>query len=146
MSPADIYTIVNTGILIPWLLLIVAPKWKFTKTIVLSGAICLIVSGIYLLLMIKTLGSGVEMDFSSLEAVKALFQNDTAVVMGWMHYIAFDLFIGMWEVENAQKHGISHWLVIPCLLLTLMAGPIGLILYFIVRGIKTKKLFHPNFN
>ena len=48
----------------------------------------------------------------------------------------FDLFIGSWEVRDAQAHGISHWLVIPCLFFTFMFGPVGLLLYFILRTVR----------
>jgi hypothetical protein len=52
---------------------------------------------------------------------------------GWIHYLAFDLFVGAWEVRDAQRQGIHHLLVIPCLLATLMAGPAGLALYWLLR-------------
>ena len=50
-----------------------------------------------------------------------------------MHYLAFDLFVGSWEVSDARKRGVHHLLVIPCLLATFMAGPAGLVLYLLVR-------------
>ena len=57
--------------------------------------------------------------------------------MGWIHYLAFDLFVGAWEVRDAQARGIHHLLVIPCLFLTLMAGPGGLLLYWAIRIVHT---------
>ena len=81
-----------------------------------------------------------EGDFGSLQGVGKLFENPYALTAGWIHYLAFDMFVGAWEVNDSQKHGISHFLVIPCLFFTLMFGPIGLILYFIIRWVKTKKL------
>ena len=74
--------------------------------------------------------------FNSLEQVTALFQNKYIILAGWIHYLAFDLFIGSWEVRDSQQHAISHWLVIPCLILTFMAGPAGLLLYFIFKAAK----------
>ena len=47
-----------------------------------------------------------------------------------MHYLAFDLFIGSWEVRDARRHGVPHVLVIPCLLMTFLLGPIGLLAYW----------------
>ena len=64
-----------------------------------------------------------------------LFRNEWLVLAGWIHYLAFDLFVGAWEVRDSQDRGISHFLVIPCLLLTFFLGPIGLLLYFTVRSI-----------
>ena len=69
----------------------------------------------------------------SLAALSLLFQNPTALLAGWIHYIAFDLFVGAWQVRDAKRLGINHWLVVPCLIATLMAGPIGLLLYSCLR-------------
>jgi Domain of unknown function (DUF4281) len=71
--------------------------------------------------------------FTSLAGVMALFTGPGNTMMGWTHYLAFDLFIGSWEVEDAAARGVPHWLVIPCLALTFLFGPIGLLLYFIIR-------------
>ena len=57
-----------------------------------------------------------------------------AAILGWIHYLIFDLFIGAWESRDAQRRGIPHWAVIPCLLVTLLAGPIGLLVYLGLRA------------
>ena len=57
-----------------------------------------------------------------------------AAAGGWVHYLAFDLFIGAWQVRDARVQGISHLLVIPCLQLTFLFGPAGLLLYFLIRA------------
>ena len=67
-----------------------------------------------------------------------LFTDPYLVTVGWIHYLAFDLFVGCWEVNDSRKQGISHWFVIPCLLLTFLLGPTGLVLYFLIRTIKTR--------
>lgn len=73
--------------------------------------------------------------FGSLAEVKALFQVDALLLAGWVHYLAFDLFVGSWEVSDARSRGMPHWLVLPCLAATLMAGPAGLLLYLLLRWI-----------
>jgi len=65
--------------------------------------------------------------------VMKLFTNEWAALAGWIHYLAFDLFVGCWEVRDAQAKNISHWYVIPCLILTFLFGPIGFLLYSILR-------------
>jgi hypothetical protein len=55
------------------------------------------------------------------------------VMLGWTHYLAFDLFTGAWEVEDAGKIGLPHWVMIVPLLLTFMLGPVGLLTYAIIR-------------
>ena len=72
-------------------------------------------------------------DFWSIWGITALFSAPGNAMLGWTHYLAFDLFIGSWEAEDAAANGVPHWLLIPCLFATLMVGPIGLLLYFVVR-------------
>jgi len=127
-----------------WLLLLFAPRWRWTKQIVLSGLLPLLLGLVYLALIAFYFGEA-EGNFSSLDGVMKLFDSPFTVVAGWIHYLAFDLFIGTWEVTNSQKLGIPHLLVIPCLVLTFLFGPIGLLLYFAVRGIRTKQFLHENF-
>jgi hypothetical protein len=71
--------------------------------------------------------------FGSLSQVSQLFQNPYKLLAGWIHYLAFDLFVGSWEVRDAQRLGIHHLLVVPCLALTFLLGPIGLLLYLALR-------------
>ena len=73
--------------------------------------------------------------FSSLASVGLLFQNKGMLLAGWVHYLAFDLFIGSWEVREAQRIGIAHYLVAPCLILTFLFGPVGLLSYMLIRGV-----------
>ena len=145
MATADIFQYANQFVMVGWLLLIIAPKWQWTKRIVLSGGIAMVLAVVYLVLFINDIENFDVNSFSTLEGVMNLFTVPEAVLMGWVHYLAFDLFIGMWEVTNAQRHEISHWLVIPCLLLTFMLGPIGLLTYIIVRLIVKKGELVSNF-
>ncbi len=141
MKAETIFQICNSLAPIGWLLMILAPRWTWTRKIVLSGLLPLILGLVYLFLIVIYFGES-EGNFSSLEGVAALFKNPFALTAGWIHYLAFDMFIGAWEVRDSQKHGITHLLLIPCLFFTFMFGPIGLILYFVLRFTKTKRLFH----
>ena len=141
MKAETIFNVCQNAAPIGWLLMVIAPRWKWTRTIVLSGLYPLILGLVYLSLIVFFFGQS-EGDFGSLQGVAKLFENPYALTAGWIHYLAFDMFIGAWEVNDSQKHGISHFLVIPCLFFTLMFGPIGLILYFAIRWFKTKKLLH----
>jgi len=145
MTPDLIFQLANSVAPLAWTLLVFAPRWKWTHHLIISGAIPLLLGLVYFMLIVLHFGDS-EGDFGSLAGVQALFQNPYALVAGWIHYLAFDLFIGSWEVRNSQAHGISHWLVIPCLLLTFFFGPIGVLLYFIIRWWKTRQLLHENFN
>jgi hypothetical protein len=63
-----------------------------------------------------------------------------ALLAGWIHYLAFDLFTGAWEARDARRLRISRWLVAPCLLLTFLFGPLGLGLYLLLRAGLRKKV------
>jgi hypothetical protein len=57
-----------------------------------------------------------------------------AILGGWAHFLAFDLFVASWQAEDAPRAGVRHWLLVPCLLLTLFAGPAGLLLYLLLAA------------
>ena len=73
--------------------------------------------------------------FSTLTGVVALFSMPGNVMLGWTHYLAFDLFTGSLEVEDSAKLGLPHWAMVAPLLLTFLVGPIGLLTYVIIRTI-----------
>jgi prepilin signal peptidase PulO-like enzyme (type II secretory pathway) len=132
MKAEQIFSIVNLIAMISWIILAVAPRWIVTRKVILSGVIPLLLSAAYLILIILFFGKS-EGGFGSLADVMKLFTNEWAVLAGWIHYLAFDLFVGTWEVKDAQAKNISHWFVVPCLFLTFMLGPIGFLLYSILR-------------
>jgi hypothetical protein len=78
--------------------------------------------------------------FSSLADVALLFQDPWALLAGWVHYLCFDLAVGTWEVRDAHRRGVPHGLLIPCLLFTFLFGPVGLLLYALVRRFYSKDL------
>ena len=95
---------------------------------------------LYLGIFLAKIGEGAEGGgFGSLEAVSILFQSEWSLLTGWIHYLAFDLFIGAWEVRDSQRVGIPHLLVIPCLLMTFLLGPAGLAVYLLMRGVWKKR-------
>jgi hypothetical protein len=132
MKAEQIFSIANLIAMLCWIILAVAPRWVVTRKVILSGVIPLLLSVAYLVLIGMFFGKS-EGNFSSLAGVMQLFTNEWTVLAGWIHYLAFDLFVGIWEVKDAQAKGISHWFVIPCLVLTFLLGPIGFLLYSILR-------------
>jgi len=81
--------------------------------------------------------------FDSLENVMLLFDVPAVALAGWLHYLAFDLLVGAWIARTARAEGIAHVLVIPCLALTFMFGPIGFALFMAIRYSRMLNLFHP---
>lgn len=123
-----------------WLLLIFVPRWKWTARFIAAILLPLALACVYLFLVATHFGQS-EGGFGSLAEVGLLFRNPHNLLAGWIHYLAFDLFIGSWEVRDAQRLGIHHLLVVPCLVLTFLLGPIGLLLYFVLRFAVKRKFF-----
>jgi hypothetical protein len=137
MNPAAVFNFGNTFVLLGWILLIVVPNWKYTQTLVLNGVIFLL-GLIYTFLIMKDIGSFDPSSFNSLANVKALFQSDEAVAAGWMHYLAFDLFVGAYIVRESKKIGFSRLIYSLILPFAFMFGPIGYIIFVIARTLKSK--------
>ena len=132
-----IYSACSTLAIIGWLALVLAPLNRGYATPFARGAALILAVAYFTQLFTITQDTGG--DFFTLAGVSALFTVPGNVMLGWTHYLAFDLFIGSWEVEDAAQRGIPHWLVIPCLGLTFMFGPIGLLAYFIIRTLWRQK-------
>lgn len=139
MTADKIFSIANLIALLSWLILLVAPRWILTRKVILSGAIPLLLSAAYLILIVLFFGKA-DGGFDSLANVMKLFTNEWAALAGWIHYLAFDLLVGIWEVKDSQARSISHWFVIPCLILTFMLGPIGFLLYVVLRFFLSKEV------
>jgi len=131
MTAEQLFPVLNLIALGGWLPLLFLPKARWAATVVPVVVPCLL-AVIYVVLLTASLPWG-EGGFSSLAGVKALFENPWALLAGWTHYLAFDLFIGGWEVRDAQRRHIPHLLVVPALALTFLFGPAGLLFYLAVR-------------
>lgn len=128
MSPDLVFEIANPLALIGWLLLLIAPWMPKWSDRVAGYAIPALLAAVYAVMLVAHAGEG-EGGFGSLEAVMQLFTLPGMVMAGWLHYLALDLFVGGWELRTARRAGIPHWQVVPCLVLTLIAAPIGLLLF-----------------
>lgn len=133
-----LFKIANLSVLPGWLLLIFIPETRLTKVVVHSYLYPVLLGGLYLYLMVTSFGGEGGMD--TLEHLKVSFSRDEILVLGWVHYLVFDLFIGAWMTRDAAKNGILHIAIVPSLVLTLFAGPIGLLSYVVIRAITLRKL------
>lgn len=122
-----------------WLLLVAAPRWRWTARLVLSGVWSLLLSIVYVVLVIRFM-PGAEGGFGSIAGVRAFFGHDALLLAGWVHYLAFDLLVGAFEVRQAHAHGIPHLLLIPILIATFLLGPAGLVLFFVIKSAREKRL------
>ena len=136
MSPEALFSLCNGIALTGWILLLLFPRKKWVSSFVAPIALPSLFALVYGFFIIKYL-PGAEGGFGSLAAVLKLFENQHLLLVAWVHYLAFDLFVGSWEVRDSQRLGISHWLLIPCLILTFLLGPLGLLIYLALRvGLK----------
>lgn len=140
MTPDYIFQIANQIALPAWLLLMFASNWKWTSRIVV-GFVVVALAATYAFFVFQTITPDMFSSFGSLKGVMNLFTDPTAVLVGWIHYLAFDLMVGWFIVFDAQRQGINRWLLIPCLLFTFMLGPVGLLLYLLLRLVIRKKYF-----
>jgi len=132
VSPDSLFSLAGLLAAGGWILLAALPRWRWTMGIA-AVFLPLTLAGLYLGLVVVHL-IGADGGFGSLEQVARLFENRWLLLAGWVHYLAFDLFVGAWEVRDAQRLALPHLAVLPCLALTFFAGPVGLLAYFLVRA------------
>jgi len=135
LNPETLFSVASAVVLPGWLLLAFAPRWRNGAALV-SGVVIPALLAVGYLALIAARWGGAEGGYSSLADVAGLFSDPWLLLAGWVHYLAFDLFIGAWEVRDAGRLGIPHALVLPCLVLTFLFGPIGLLAYGAVRALR----------
>jgi len=132
MIPERVFSLCGALVLPCWLLLVFLPRWRWTERLA-TFVVPLAIAAVYVW-MLATAPHVDGAGFNSIAQVRALFSVDRSLVAGWIHYLAFDLFTGAWEVRDARRLGIAHGFVVPCLVLTFLFGPLGLGLYLLLRA------------
>ena len=125
----------NTVAMLAWLALIASPpraRWSGWTWRITGRALPLLFALTYVALLIAPWPPGGG--FNSIEQVRALFTSNRALTAGWLHYLAFDLFVGTWIAQRAAALALPHWQVVPMLLLTFMFGPAGLLGFMLLRA------------
>ena len=139
-----IFKIASRFTLVGWILLAVFPGWEYSLPVTV-GIVILLLCALYTYLIflgkhLDERGQRIGGNFWSLKGVMNLFKSPRAVLAGWVHYLAFDLAVGAFIVADASRYDIHQLLLLPCLILTLMFGPAGLLAYFILRSVMTGEL------
>ena len=144
-----VFSLTNAVAMLGWLLLAVLPRKPLTLSLVLYlgvGLLCLA----YASLVGALIGGLVDparipgsaepdlLDYS-IAGLRPLFMSDAGIVLGWTHYLAFDLFVGLWIARDADAKGVSRLVQLPFLFITLMAGPIGLGSWLLVREARARR-------
>ena len=127
------FTIANSGAVLGWGALLLFPRRYWVHWWLAGLALPIALAGLYLGLM-AIHAPGASGGFGSLDEVASLFSNRGLLLAGWAHYLAFDLFIGAWMCRRATAEGRPLWRLYPALPLTFLAGPIGLLVFFLLGG------------
>jgi hypothetical protein len=137
MQPDMIFQIANLTALVGWASLLASPFLPKLADRVASLAIPLLLAIVYvgLVMAFRTRAQG---GFDSLAGVAQLFQMPEMLLAGWIHYLAFDLFVGAWILRTARDAAVPFYLVVPCLALTFMFGPAGFMAFVVIRAARSR--------
>lgn len=133
MAPDDLFGICNMTAMAGWLALLASPFAPKLADRISGLAIPALLSTAYAGLVLA-FWSGAPGGFDSLPNVMLLFTVPQVALAGWIHYLAFDLFIGAWEVRTARAERIPFLIVVPCLALTFLFGPAGFLAFSALRA------------
>ncbi|GAA0940744.1 ABA4-like family protein [Virgisporangium aurantiacum] len=117
-----------------WALMIVAPHWRWTRTIVSSPLIVLAPLVAYLFAVIPIFPEfAAEMVNPSFDGVREIVSTADGTALVWAHLTAFDLFVGRWMYLDSRERGIPALVMAPLLVLTILLAPFGLTIYLALR-------------
>lgn len=138
MSLETVFSLSSLPVLPFWLLMIVLPRWSWTERIMRSPLVILAPALLYIVLVVPRFGEiSAAVRNPDLAGIAALLGTPVGATIGWVHFLAFDLFVGRWAYLDSRERRISPWLMAPVLYLTLMLGPLGFTLYLALRALYT---------
>jgi hypothetical protein len=136
IDPNTAFSLAGLLALLAWLPLLVSlfvpaiRQWTWRVTgLVVPGVIAVF----YVILIATGVSEVGGTDFGSIAEVRRVFANDAALAAGWLHYLAFDMVVGTWIARDGSERGVPPLLLLPCLILTFLFGPAGLLLYLPLR-------------
>ena len=143
MTWSALFTLTNVVAFAGWAMLAFLPRSRTVNSVIMYacvGLLCLAYAAMFFASFGGLADPGrvagtPEPDLSnySVEGLRALFMSDGGIVLGWTHYLAFDLFVGLWIARDADAKRFSRLVQLPILFFTLMAGPIGLLPWLMIR-------------
>ena len=122
-----------------WALMIFLPHWRWTRRILRSPLVILPPALLYGALVLPRLAEVfLAVSSPTLAGIATLLSTPAGATIAWAHFLAFDLFVGRWIYLDGRERGISALLMAPVLFLTLMLGPLGFLLYLVLRGMAAR--------
>ena len=135
MTWPALFAITNAVAMLGWLILIILPRRPVLLALVMYlgvGLLCAIYVACFAALLFGSGWGGGSFTYD-IPGIRALFATDAGIVIGWTHYLAFDLFVGLWIARDADAKAFPRLAQVPILLATLMAGPVGLLVWLAIR-------------
>jgi hypothetical protein len=140
MNMETIFQLSNLLVMPFWFLMILLPHWQWTKRIMGSLWIVVPAALLYAVFVVPNmLGLLGDLANPTLGGISALLGTPQGATIGWIHFLAFDLFVGRWAYLDSRNHNFTAWLVSPILFFVLMFGPLGLLLYLAVRALLLRR-------
>jgi len=122
-----------------WLLMIVAPYWRWTRRIMQSPLVIAPIAFLYVALILPLAGELVAASLSpTLDTIAVFLGTDHGATTAWAHLLAFDLFVGRWAYLDSRERNLSAWVMSPILCFILMVGPFGFLLYLLVKAVNER--------
>ena len=142
MDLDTIFSIGNLAALGGWLALLASP-WLPAQADRIAAVIIPALLSVAYTGLVLDFWSRAEGGFGSLDEVALLFETRELLLAGWLHYLAFDLFVGAWIVRTARAQGIPFLLALPCLPLAFLFGPAGFLAFTALRAVLPRHAFAP---
>ena len=140
----NIYLFANWGVIPFWMLLIFFPHYQLTNFFTQSIIIPLLLATGYMYLSYTIFLEGNIFDrfelYSGLDGLYSMFSNEALLLIFWLHFLALSLFTGAWIIRDSKKYYIPKIITIPSLILTYFSGPVGLVIYWLIRIFFAKKI------
>ncbi len=134
MTPGQWFWVAHLPALVGWIALLAAPLVGARAVPIARASAIVLALGYLAIFLIAPQGLWtLAMDYS-LAGIDALFADSRLRLLGWVHYLAFDMWVAAWELEEGRRRGMSHWLLAPAIFLTIMLGPLGLLLFLALRA------------
>ncbi len=143
-APESTFPLANAVALVGWLVLLASPpsaRWAAAGRRFAGFVLPAALSALYVALIVAHWGG--DGGYGSLAAVRALFDRPGLLLAGWVHYLAFDLFVGGWIAERGARLRIPHWQLVPVLALTFGFGPAGWLAFVALGALRRTGVFTP---
>ena len=131
-----IYVLANASVMPFWVLMMFAPKSRLAERLFSTPLVPAVFALFYTGLLLASFVVGEGGDMFSLDGLRLAFTRDVVLLLAWVHYLCFDMVVGLWEWRDAKRLDLPWVWVAPCMLFTLLFGPLGFLCYVVFRKVR----------